>query len=297
MVKMKGFIRLLEVILAFAVLFTVLNKVQLTTPPRYDDPHNLERLVRIARDYTNVLCYNEQYRHDLVEGLLPFNLTRRADAWNKSYTTESWQTSSNVEKTIRQITYFNESGNVVKICIETNGSVPEASASICEQETGANCTSGTLSQVVKIPQTTGPAETCSDFFNYNYSRFKTYLVVVYFPDFDYVKTVDTSINGYYEKTGVNETALEKVNGYADKTNTEAVKLSVYSFHDANFSMLKDVGYHVWLYSNSSNDFKLDDLINETGENTSKPIGTESCIIYGYLKTYSPKKVVVGVWNK
>ncbi len=294
----KAFVRLLEVTLAFIVLFMFLNNVRIYSPPRYADVENIQRLFRIADDAAIGLCNNENFRHDFVEGLMPDNLTRRIDAWNKGESNKQYDSTDNTTMTIRQITLFNESNNRIRICLETVGTAVTANASICERENGPNCTAGTLSGAYEIP--TGTGWQCSEWFNYSINMSKEYLVNVYFPDSDYYYYYIATQNGFYYKLNVDDTLSETVTGYIDETTTAVFSVRVEAFHDYGFNetMPKGIGYHVWLYSNNTNDSRLDDLLNDSGKDlVNNTIITSSCLIYGYNNTYSPRKIIVGVWNE
>lgn|GEM_PF-4674978 len=296
--KQKGFVKILEVILAISLIFVVINNIYSAIPPRYQDTQNIYRLNRYAGDIASSICYNKIFKEDLIKGFIPINLTLRADAWNKSAGTETWDTASNIEATIRQTTYLNRSASVIKICIKTADATAEMNTSICEKKDNTNCKAGTLSSKNTIPASSTAGTICSNWFNYSINKNKVYLIIAYSKDEDYFIYYTSGINGPYNKTGVDETQLETGEGYTDYSNYP-YSFSIKGYYDLglNKTLAPDLNYHIWLYSNNTANGKLDDLINESGENTNSTIATSSCLISSYEKTYSPKKVVVGIWNR
>lgn len=68
---MRGFVRILEVFLAFLILFTVIDKVFIGVSPRYQDPENINRLGRFAKDIAFSLCNADYLRDYFVNNSIP----------------------------------------------------------------------------------------------------------------------------------------------------------------------------------------------------------------------------------
>ena len=297
----KGFIKIIEVILAITLIFVVIDNIYSTMPPRYKDTQNINRLNRYAGDIVSSACYNKVLREDFVKGYIPINLSLDADAWNKSNDTRHCDTDSNSNGTLRQTTYFNRSATRIKICFETNGTMDaDMKFSICQKDLSSdyNCMPNTLSQAYSTPTPTSAGLWCTNWFNYAVNKNKVYLVLGYTSDGDYTVYYLSGQNGFWWKDNVDETNLETTSGYTDHTSYP-VAIHVYGYYDLglNETLAPDLDYHIWLYSNNSNDGKLDELINESGNTTNSTMATSSCLISSYEKTYSPKKLVVGIWNK
>ena len=297
----KGFVKIFEVILAISIIFIVIDNIYSAAPQRYQDTQNINRLNRYAGDIANSACYNQVLRENLIKGYIPINLSLDADAWNKSNDTRHHDTDSDNDGTLRQTTYFNRSATKIKICFETDGTMnADMKFSICQKDLSSNynCISNTLSQAYTIPAPPSAGLWCTNWFDYRVNRKKVYLILGYTSDGDYTVYYLNGQNGFWWKDNADETNRGTTSGYADYTSYP-VAIHVYGYYDMglNQTLASDLNYHIWLYSNNSNDGKLDDLINESGNETNSTIATSSCLISSYENTYSPKKLVVGIWNK
>lgn len=292
----RGFIRLIELFFAMMIIFTVLNSVQTGIPPRYEDVNNLPRLQRYAGDIAFSICNTPDFREDVIKNKIPVNISVQADAWNKTNSTRTWATDGNSERTIRQITHMNKSTYKIRLCYGS-ADATTADMSVCESSNVLDCVAGTISNDY-TNNGAGAGYHCTDWFYYNINKSKQYLILMHTIDFDYFAYYSTGIHGHYYKESVDETQTTTGSGYTN-ASTDPLDLRIDAFHDLgiNETMPIDMDYKIWIYKNDSFDWKLDDLINETGKNSTKATATASCLIAGYKDVYSPRKVVVGVWNK
>ena len=299
---MKGFVRIFEVVLAISIIFIVINNIYTAIPPRYQDTQGINWLHRNAEDVAFSLCYNDWFREDLTNGFIPVNLSLRADAWNKSMFT-FYGGGASLNATFRQVTQINKSSNKIRFCINSSSANVGGEFSICERSSEDDCVSGTFSEDVILPSSSSANFSCTDWTNYVLSKDKIYLLNFYtseFVDFNYYcNDSATGWNGFYYKVNVDDTQNEIVDGYTVIVNNCAMEVKIDIYHDLELDTVVDpsLGYHIWLYSNNSFDWKLDDLINESGNDPGNTVATSSCLIKGYEGVYSPKKIVVGVWNE
>ncbi len=298
----KGFVKIFEVILAISIIFIVINNIYSALPPAYQDAQGINRLQRYAGDIASSICYSQTFRENTIKGYIPINLTLYADAWNKSNSSRYYDTSADLEGTARQTTYFNRSASKIKICIETDGAMnSDIEFSICEKDTSSNyyCKINTLSEDHVISAPTSAGLWCTEWFNYSVNKNKVYLVNDYVTDGDYLAYYTNGQNGFWWCDGADTTQQRAPLTTCYDYSTYPETIHVYGYYDLglNQTLANDLNYHIWLYSNNSADGKLDDLINESGKETSSTLATASCLISSYEKEYSPKKIVVGIWNR
>ena len=72
---MKGFVAILEAFLAIVLIYVILSQVQLNMPPKYVDTSNMARLDRYADDMAFSICGNLKMRRAILNNTMLFDLS------------------------------------------------------------------------------------------------------------------------------------------------------------------------------------------------------------------------------
>lgn len=273
----KGFIRILEVFLALTILFTVVDKVYISVPPRFEDPENLHRLSRYSKDIAFSLCYHGYLREEYVnDSLPPFDLNWTIPA-DLDYHIYLYSNGSNDHKLDDLV---NESGNdpgnrvmATTSCIIAGYLVPDVlqyNVTDCEKG-GVSCTSS----IAESDETRVSLDADENL------SVKFQDVDVGFRKLELVLEGNSSI-------AVGNTNIMIYNG----TDFETIQSYAYSSIEENHTFIitpflpdGNTQYSVTVNPGVSMSYDYAVLYVTT-------------IQWGRIKiVYSPRKIVVGVWNK
>lgn len=274
----KGFIRILEVFLALTILFTVLDKAYITTPPRYSDPENMYTLHRYAEDIAFSLCNNEFFRDYYINDSLPseileFNWTIPNDISYHIYIYSNSSHDSKLDDLTNDIgdspgdNTIATSSCLISGFIQPN--VYEYNAILCDYK-GTNC-------LASISASDNSMLSISANENFTFSFSASISVVS--------RNIDLLVEGNHTISG--NTALLQIE------SGTWVNLGDYSFSittDENHTFDLD---NEFLYGAAFYEAMIKPDINANYDYVRLSI-TE---LAGNRSIYSPRKIVVGVWNK
>lgn len=274
----KGFIRILEVFLALTILFTVLDKAYIITPPRYGDPENVYRLHRYAKDIAFSLCNHEFFRDYYINDSLPsevlnFNWTIPNDIDYRVYIYSNNSDDSKLDDLTNE-TGGSPGDNIMATasCLISGFIQPniyEYNATECNYK-GSDCLGD-----INVSDNNMLSISANENFTFSFSASISIIS----------RNIDLLVEGNHTTSG-NTALLQLEDG-------EWVNLGNYSFSittDENHTFDLD---NEFLYGAALYEAMIKPNVSASYDYVRLSI-TE---LAGNKSIYSPRKIVVGVWNK
>lgn len=254
----KGFVRIIEVMLAISIIFIVMNNIYTTTPPRYQDTQNINWLHRNAEDIAFSMCYNEEKRALLIDGRIPeFDLTTPSELdyhiWVYTNNSLDWKLDD----------LINESGNTPKRTTATASCLISASNSL----------------------------------HYGHCYISSTCIQRLARSDDYKVSVNSGENLHvlFEGSKTSPEAvftLEALQGGAGTT-------SIYFFNGTGLQLMHS--YSFSQVQDESHEFDVKSYLPDARGHFNITINSTADNDYDFASlstdVYAPKKLVVGVWNK